>query len=70
MTFLKKILFLDFDGTLAPIARTPDAVALSPRVRKVLKRLAGSADTKVCIVSGRSVRDLKRVVPGRRFSSI
>jgi trehalose 6-phosphate phosphatase len=51
-------LFLDFDGTIAPIAPTPDTVCLTPGMRAALghwrDRLAG----RLAIVSGRPVEVL------------
>jgi len=35
-------LFLDFDGTLAPIADTPERAVLSPALRSSLERLLTS----------------------------
>ncbi len=48
----------DFDGTLAPIRRRPDAVTLAPRVRRALARLAAAGHV-VGIVSGRRIDDLR-----------
>ncbi|MBP9865506.1 MAG: trehalose-phosphatase [Candidatus Omnitrophica bacterium] len=55
----KRLLLLDFDGTLVPIAKTPDAVVLSRKIKKILDKLQCMDDTILCIISGRSVRDLK-----------
>ena len=51
-------LIADFDGTIAPIAPTPDEAELSRRAADSLARLAGKLDL-VCVLSGRSVRDLQ-----------
>ncbi len=56
----EKILFLDFDGTLAPIKKTPDAVKLNPATHRVLEKLARKPAFHLVIVSGRSVADLKK----------
>jgi trehalose 6-phosphate phosphatase len=53
-------LFLDYDGTLAPIARSPDRAVLAPRRKKILEALGGH--NFVCIVSGRSLADIRRIV--------
>jgi trehalose-phosphatase len=53
-------LFLDFDGTLAPLKRHPDAVKLPRESRQLLEKLSGARDVRVMIVSGRSLKDLKR----------
>lgn len=48
--------FLDFDGTLAPIVGDPDAAALSGETREVLEELARRCP--VAVVSGREVEDV------------
>jgi trehalose 6-phosphate phosphatase len=54
--------FLDFDGTLVNIRRHPGEVRSSPRVERVLKRLIAHGNCFVAIVSGRRVRDLRRLI--------
>lgn len=51
------ILFLDFDGTLAPIVASPDKAALSHEVVKSLERIALLAP--LGIISGRALADLR-----------
>lgn len=55
----------DIDGTLSPIAPTPDAARLAPGARESLKRLVGCIDL-VAVVSGRSAADASSLidVPG------
>jgi len=53
------VLLLDFDGTLAPIARRPEDVSLTPRVRALLNSLACCPGVTVAIVSGRALPDLR-----------
>lgn len=55
-------LFLDYDGTLTPIASGPSKARLSPRVRRLLKKLKSLKDVRVAIVSGRSLANLKQYV--------
>lgn len=50
-------LFLDFDGTLAPIVADPATACLGPEARGTLHRLARTFAV-VAIVSGRSIDDL------------
>jgi trehalose-phosphatase len=59
-------LFLDFDGTLAPLQDDPRAVKLNRAARTALMRLAGNPGVRVCLISGRRRDDLReRVgVPG------
>ncbi|VAV83114.1 Trehalose-6-phosphate phosphatase [hydrothermal vent metagenome] len=53
-------LFLDFDGTLAPIAETPALAELPPGSREVLKRL--SSIYPVAVISGRGLADIREKV--------
>lgn len=52
-----KVLFLDFDGTLAAIEKHHGSAGLSESARNTLRRL--SAVCRVAIVSGRGLADLK-----------
>ena len=54
-------LFLDFDGTLAPLVERPEDAALAPAAEAPLRRLA--ALVPVALVSGRDVEDLRPRVP-------
>ncbi|MBF0384720.1 MAG: trehalose-phosphatase [Candidatus Omnitrophica bacterium] len=58
----KIIIFLDYDGTLTPIAKTPAQANLSPKVRTVLIRLSSIDDCTVAIISGRSLEDVREKV--------
>jgi len=53
---------LDYDGTLAPIASSPDAAVLAPTVRATLSRLARSKRARLAILSGRALADVRRRV--------
>lgn len=53
-------LFLDFDGTLAPIVETPDKAELPDGIRDLLGEL--SHHCQVAIVSGRSLADIQNRV--------
>jgi trehalose 6-phosphate phosphatase len=57
-----RLLSLDFDGTLAEIAPTPQAAWMSEAFRDTLKALSLLPQTKLVLLSGRSVPDLKRKV--------
>ena len=52
---------LDFDGTLAPEVDDPDAARALPAAHAAIERLVTLPDTRVALVSGRSVDDLERV---------
>ncbi|MBI4166576.1 MAG: trehalose-phosphatase [Acidobacteria bacterium] len=62
-------LILDFDGTIVPIQRRPEMVRLGPSPRRLIGRLAKHSRLTVCIVSGRSLADLRgrAGVPGVRY---
>lgn len=53
-------LFLDYDGTLAPIAKTPGRAVMPDRTKELLCRLSKMPDCKVAIVSGRKLSDLEK----------
>lgn len=55
-------LFLDMDGTLAPIAPRPDEVRHDPRRSRLLGRLLEALDGRLAIVSGRSLADIDRIL--------
>ncbi len=52
-------LFLDFDGTLAPLQPRPENVWLDDATRRTLSRLARSPRFRVWIVSGRRRADVR-----------
>lgn len=52
-------LFLDFDGTLAPLADTPDDVDVGPELIGLLADLRQRLDGRLAIVSGRSIATLR-----------
>jgi trehalose 6-phosphate phosphatase len=51
-------LFLDFDGTLVPIASDPSIPRLDARSRRLLERIAAGHCCVPAIVSGRAIDDL------------
>lgn len=53
-------LFLDYDGTLVGIRRSPELARLRPERRAILARLARLAE--VVIVSGRPLDEIRRMV--------
>lgn len=55
-------LFLDFDGTIVPIAARPDSVVVVPRLRDVLALLSACLDGRLALVSGRAAFDVRRLL--------
>ena len=56
------LLFLDFDGTLAPIARDPESVRLDFETKKILSKLSASDRIRLCVISGRRIRALRSIL--------
>lgn len=56
----------DYDGTLTPIVQRPENATLGGRARAALRHLRGMTGTRVAVLSGRKLADLKRHlgVPG------
>lgn len=56
----RNALFLDFDGTLAPIVPRPEDAAASAETHRAVARIAKLAGGAVAILSGRDLVDLDR----------
>ncbi|OGX36161.1 MAG: trehalose-phosphatase [Omnitrophica WOR_2 bacterium RIFCSPHIGHO2_02_FULL_52_10] len=56
------LLFLDYDGTLTPIAATPAKAILDAETKKVLKKLSKISSCRLIVISGRALKDIKRMV--------
>ena len=56
-------LFLDYDGTLAEFAPTPDHVRPDPEVVSLIGRLAQHTRFRVALVSGRRLGHVRTLVP-------
>jgi len=56
-------LYLDYDGTLAPFAPTPDDVLPDDRVIGLISQLADSLNVRVSIVSGRRLGHIRKLLP-------
>lgn len=57
-------LFLDLDGTLAPIAARPQDVGPDPRRTSLVERLARALNGRLAVVSGRTLDDIDRILEG------
>jgi trehalose-phosphatase len=55
----ERVLLLDYDGTLAPFHRRPERAVPYPFVADLLRRAIRSCSTRVVIVSGRRLADLR-----------
>jgi trehalose 6-phosphate phosphatase len=56
------LVLLDIDGTLAPIASTPEGAVVPAATRDALVRLVSRARVHVALVTGRAAADGKRMV--------
>ena len=56
------LLLTDYDGTLTPIVATPEQARLSAAVRAALRSVARLPGVRVGVVSGRSLRVVRRLV--------
>lgn len=59
---LTKLLLLDFDGTLAPIVKSPEIASLSPQTKGLLQNLSQKPKYYLAIISGRQLEDLKEKI--------
>lgn len=58
-------LFLDLDGTLAPIAARPQDVRPDARRTRMLETLDAGLDGRLAVVTGRTLADVDRILEGR-----
>lgn len=58
-------LFLDLDGTLAPIAARPEDVKPDPRRTTLLEQLDTRLDGRLAVVSGRPLNEIDHILEGR-----
>lgn len=58
----KRLLMLDYDGTLAPLIKERMEAFPYPGVKEQLQALMNSDETRLVIVSGRSLEDLKHLL--------
>lgn len=56
------MLFLDYDGTLAPIVSTPGRAFISREVKEILTELSKSPKCKLAIISGRALKDIMHII--------
>ncbi len=58
-------LFLDLDGTLAPITGRPQDVQPDPRRSSLLSQLESALQGRLAVVSGRTLEDVDRILDRR-----
>jgi trehalose 6-phosphate phosphatase len=56
-------LFLDYDGTLADFAPTPDHLEPNPELIRLIKRLARKSGIRVTVLSGRRLGHIRQLLP-------
>lgn len=59
-------LFMDYDGTIVPIARRPGDARAPAHVLRLLRELERTRGITVVLVTGRDLRSFRRLVPLRR----
>ncbi len=64
--------FLDYDGTLSPLAPTPDEAVALPGTSSIVRQLAATTGVQVALISGRTIADLRRFldIPGIYYVGI
>jgi trehalose 6-phosphate synthase/phosphatase len=68
----KRLILLDYDGTLTPFASRPDAASPPLALRKLLMKLAAEGDNTIVLSSGRQTADLDQWLgdlPGLNFAA-
>jgi len=56
------MLFLDYDGTLAPIVKRPQDAVMPSKIKRILKDLLKVPDIEIAVISGRRLDDVKKIV--------
>lgn len=61
--------FFDIDGTLTPLASSPDKVRIEPAIQQLISDLRVQTRGAVALISGRSLLDIDRLFPDQRFAA-
>ncbi len=56
------LFFFDYDGTLTPIAETPQQAEISGKTKELLRQLSKRNNFKVAVISGRALPDIKNII--------
>lgn len=59
----KLTIILDYDGTLVPLEPHPDLAVLPDDIKELLQKLIDCKDIDICLLSGRSLANLKKMIP-------
>lgn len=62
-TASRRVLMLDYDGTIAPFNVRPDQAVPYPGVTELLRAIMRQGDTRLVIISGRRAADVAAVLP-------
>lgn len=66
----KRILFLDYDGTLVPFTKYPENASLKSSTLQIIKKMTADIRNTIVIVSGRNREFLERQFSGTRVALI
>lgn len=66
----RRLLLLDYDGTLAPIARFPHLAEPHPELMALITLLCRDPDNRIVIISGRPKSDLEKWFGAKRIDLI
>jgi trehalose 6-phosphate synthase/phosphatase len=66
----RRILFLDYDGTLVPFAKFPELAVLPPKTLKIIHQLSDDKKNEVVIISGRARNFLEQQFTGLNVSLV
>jgi trehalose 6-phosphate synthase/phosphatase len=66
----RRVLFLDYDGTLVSFAKYPELAVIDKRTLGIIKRLADDPKNQVVIISGRDMDFLEKQFPGVNVSMV
>lgn len=55
-------IFLDYDGTITPLVKTPEEARLSSEVKRLLLKIVQNPRFKLAVISGRALKDIKKKV--------
>ncbi len=55
-------IFLDYDGTLTPISKSPERALISQQAKELIAALSKNPRYKLAVISGRALKDVKDLV--------